>query len=78
MLLIKPLKYKHLVMDRGPMGFRTYCEIFNKPEELDIAYQMYNGHTKEIYQGFKHVTNNQMEIKAAIAGLKALKKSIFQ
>lgn len=34
----------------------------------------YNGHTKEIYQVFKNVINNQMEIKAAIAGLKALMK----
>lgn len=34
----------------------------------------YRGHTKELYQGFRNVTNNQMELKAAIEGLKAMKK----
>lgn len=35
----------------------------------------YGEHTKELQEGFRNVTNNQMEIKAAIAGLKALKKT---
>lgn len=34
----------------------------------------YAGHVKELYRGFRNVTNNQMEIRAAIAGLQALKK----
>lgn len=34
----------------------------------------YKNHTKELYQGFRNVTNNQMELKAAIEGLKAMKK----
>lgn len=32
-------------------------------------------HTKELYQGFRGVTNNQMEIRAAIEGLRAMKKT---
>ena len=31
--------------------------------------------TKELYQGFRGKTNNQMEIMAAIAGLKAMKRA---
>jgi ribonuclease HI len=31
-------------------------------------------HRKELSQGYKHTTNNRMELMAAIAGLKALKK----
>lgn len=34
----------------------------------------YGNHTKELYQGFRNVTNNQMELKAVIEGLKAIKK----
>ncbi|UDY80707.1 ribonuclease HI [Geobacillus phage GR1] len=34
----------------------------------------YGEHTKELYQGFRNVTNNQMELRAAIEGLKAMKK----
>lgn len=34
----------------------------------------YGNHTKELYQGFRNVTNNQMELKAVIEGLKAMKK----
>jgi ribonuclease HI len=34
----------------------------------------YGEHTKELYQGFRNVTNNQMELKAAIEGLRAMKK----
>lgn len=36
---------------------------------------MYGEHTKELYQGYRNVTNNQMEIRAAIEGLKAMKKT---
>lgn len=35
----------------------------------------FGAHEKEIYQGFRGVTNNQMEIKAVIAGLKAIVKT---
>jgi ribonuclease HI len=31
-------------------------------------------HKKELAQGYKHTTNNRMELMAVIAGLKALKK----
>lgn len=34
-----------------------------------------NGKTKEIYGGIDNTTNNQMELKAAIEALKALKRS---
>lgn len=38
---------------------------------------MFGRHKKELSQGFRHTTNNRMELMAAIAGLKALtKKSI--
>lgn len=32
-------RYKHLIMDRGSIGFKAYCEIFGKPEELFNSYQ---------------------------------------
>lgn len=32
-------RYKHIITDRGPIGFQAYCEIFNKPESLFLAYQ---------------------------------------
>lgn len=32
------------------------------------------GRTKELSQGYKHTTNNRMELMAVIAGLEALKK----
>jgi ribonuclease HI len=35
---------------------------------------MSDGHRKELSQGYKHTTNNRMELMAVIAGLKALKK----
>ena len=35
----------------------------------------YNGHEKELSDGFKRTTNNRMELMAAIAGLEALKES---
>jgi ribonuclease HI len=35
---------------------------------------MSGNHRKEISQGYKHTTNNRMEMMAVIAGLKALKK----
>lgn len=38
------------------------------------AVLQFGEHTKEIYQGFRNVTNNQMEIKAATEALKQLKK----
>jgi len=31
-------KYKHMVMDRGPIGFKAYCGIYNKPSELFLSY----------------------------------------
>lgn len=34
----------------------------------------YKDHKKYISMGFKNVTNNQMELKAVIAGLKAMKR----
>jgi ribonuclease HI len=35
---------------------------------------MSGNHRKELSQGYAHTTNNRMEIRAVIAGLKALKK----
>lgn len=35
----------------------------------------FQGHTKEISQGYKITTNNRMELLAVIAGLEAIKKS---
>lgn len=34
----KQTKYKHFVLDRGPIGFKAYCEIFNKDQELFNSY----------------------------------------
>ncbi len=39
------------------------------------AILMYNGHHKELSQGFRLTTNNRMELMAVIAGLKALTKN---
>ena len=36
---------------------------------------IYNEHRKELYGGEPDTTNNRMELKAAIEGLKALKRS---
>lgn len=33
---------------------------------------MYKGHKKELSQGYRHTTNNRMELMAVIAGLRAL------
>lgn len=38
------------------------------------ALLFYNQHEKEIYGGERHTTNQKMELKAAIEGLKALKE----
>jgi deoxyadenosine/deoxycytidine kinase len=35
----KATKYKHMIMDRGPIGFKAYCEIYNKPTDLFDSYQ---------------------------------------
>jgi len=35
---------------------------------------IWNGHRKELSQGYKHTTNNRMELMAVIEGLKAIKK----
>lgn len=35
----KATRYKHIITDRGPLGFQAYCIIFNKPQELYLAYQ---------------------------------------
>lgn len=34
----------------------------------------YGEHKKEVYQGFRNVTNNQMELRAAIDGLKQMNR----
>jgi thymidylate kinase len=34
----KQTKYKHIVVDRGPIGFKAYCEIFGRPEKLFRKY----------------------------------------
>lgn len=34
----KHTRYKHFVMDRGPIGFKAYCELFNKGGSLFRAY----------------------------------------
>lgn len=34
----------------------------------------YNDHVKELSQGFRHTTNNRMELLAVITGLEAIKK----
>lgn len=34
----KATKYKHIITDRGPIGFLAYCEIFSKEEELFRQY----------------------------------------
>ena len=44
----------------GPGGWGTILE--------------FNGHTKELSGGELHTTNNKMELKGAIEGLKALKE----
>lgn len=36
---------------------------------------LYKGHRKELSQGFRHTTNNRMELLAVIAGLEAIKES---
>ncbi len=38
------------------------------------ALLIYGNHTKEISKGFKHTTNNRMELWAIIAGLEAITK----
>jgi ribonuclease HI len=38
---------------------------------------MSGNHRKELSQGYKHTTNNRMELRAVIAGLEALKKKGF-
>jgi len=35
---------------------------------------MWNGHRKELSAGFRHTTNNRMELMAVIAGLEALNR----
>ncbi|WP_082160463.1 ribonuclease HI [Candidatus Coxiella mudrowiae] len=37
----------------------------------------YNGHERQLYGGVPNTTNNQMELTAAIEGLKALKLSCY-
>ena len=39
---------------------------------------LYNNHRKELSQGYKHTTNNRMELMAVIAALKAMKKENLQ
>lgn len=33
-------KYKHFIMDRGPIGFMAYCEIFKKDYKLFHKYSL--------------------------------------
>jgi len=35
----KLTRYKHIVIDRGPVGFKAYCQIFNKEQDLNDKYQ---------------------------------------
>lgn len=43
----KLTKYKHFVMDRGPIGFKAYCDIFEKGNELfDLYTEMENNLSK--------------------------------
>ncbi|MBD3242818.1 MAG: ribonuclease HI [Chitinivibrionales bacterium] len=44
----------------GPGGYGTILE--------------YNGHRRELSQGYTHTTNNRMELRGVIAGLEALKE----
>ena len=37
----------------------------------------WGNHSKEISAGYRHTTNNRMELMAVIAGLKALKKKVL-
>ena len=46
----------------GPGGYGTILESGN--------------HEKELSQGYKNTTNNRMEMRAIIAGLEALKKTL--
>ena len=39
---------------------------------------MFGGHRKELSAGYRHTTNNRMELMAVIAGLEALKKNNLQ
>ena len=32
-------KYKHMVMDRGPIGFKAYCDIYSKDLSLFHSYE---------------------------------------
>jgi len=60
------MKQVHLYSDGsslGNPGFGGYCSILK-----------YGKHQKIIKGSFKNVTNNQMELKAVIEGLKALKE----
>ena len=43
----KQTKYKHFVLDRGPIGFKAYCEIFNKDQKL---FNSYNKSEEEFLQ----------------------------
>lgn len=39
------------------------------------VFMSFGEHVKEYYRGYRGVTNNQMEIRAAIAGLKMMKRT---
>jgi len=55
--------------DGGTRGNGKECNVGGFGAVLQ-----YGNHTKEIYQGFRNTTNNQMELKAAIEALKQIKK----
>lgn len=43
----KATRYKHIITDRGPIGFMAYCVIFNKDDSLfDEYHRMENELTK--------------------------------
>lgn len=42
------------------------------------AILMFGAHRKELSQGYKHTTNNRMELMAVIAALEAIKKEGFE
>ena len=65
-------------MEKGVIYLYVDGGVRNNQAESNIgsyaAILIYNGHEKEVSMGFRNVTNNQMEIKAVIAGLKEMKR----
>lgn len=42
-------KYKHMTMDRGPIGFQAYCKIFNKDKNLLEQYKEMEKQLSSLY-----------------------------